>query len=348
MIGFDMDYTLALYHQGKLEQLSIQCTLDKLIAKRGYPEEIRALDYDRRSPCAGWWSIAARQHLQDGPLRPRRARLPRRTAISHEERHALYRLERISLSSPRYAWIDTLFALPEAVMYSAMVDYFEKQKGGKGVGYDKLWQDIRECIDEAHRDDTMKQHHQGQPRRLHRQGSGAGADAAQVPLVGQEAVPADQLAVGLHRRGHDAPARRGAAGVSSWRNYFDIVIVAGAKPAFFTDKLPVRRDRRRRQRQGPALGRRSRATHLPGRQRRRLRRWRRRPRRAGALHRRPHLRRHPARQEATVWRTAMVLQELERELTAVENNKERIERVVAARAAAACASTRRSRISRCS
>ncbi len=30
MIGFDMDYTLALYHQDRLEQLSIQLTLDKL------------------------------------------------------------------------------------------------------------------------------------------------------------------------------------------------------------------------------------------------------------------------------------------------------------------------------
>ena len=43
LIGFDMDYTLALYHQKNLETLSIQCTLDKLLAKRGYPEEIRQL-----------------------------------------------------------------------------------------------------------------------------------------------------------------------------------------------------------------------------------------------------------------------------------------------------------------
>ncbi|HEX8952395.1 MAG TPA: 5'-nucleotidase domain-containing protein, partial [Polyangia bacterium] len=46
LIGFDMDYTLALYHQRNLEALSIQCTLDKLVAKRGYPEEIRGLHFD--------------------------------------------------------------------------------------------------------------------------------------------------------------------------------------------------------------------------------------------------------------------------------------------------------------
>src|SRR5512143_3940574 len=46
MIGFDMDYTLALYHQGQLEKLSIQLTLQKMVEKRGYPSEILSLHYD--------------------------------------------------------------------------------------------------------------------------------------------------------------------------------------------------------------------------------------------------------------------------------------------------------------
>src|SRR5258706_7000101 len=46
MIGFDMDYTLALYHQDRLEQLSIELTLGKLIEKHGYPETIRSINYD--------------------------------------------------------------------------------------------------------------------------------------------------------------------------------------------------------------------------------------------------------------------------------------------------------------
>jgi hypothetical protein len=42
--------------------------------------------------------------------------LIREAEILRKERNALYRGEqRIRLSSPRYAWIDTLFALPEAV-----------------------------------------------------------------------------------------------------------------------------------------------------------------------------------------------------------------------------------------
>src|SRR4051812_8558464 len=46
LIGFDMDYTLALYNQRNLENLSMRCTLDKMVQKRGYPEEILTYEYD--------------------------------------------------------------------------------------------------------------------------------------------------------------------------------------------------------------------------------------------------------------------------------------------------------------
>ncbi|HSY39893.1 MAG TPA: 5'-nucleotidase domain-containing protein, partial [Polyangia bacterium] len=46
MVGFDMDYTLALYNQARIEELSMRATLDKLVTAKGYPEAIRALAYD--------------------------------------------------------------------------------------------------------------------------------------------------------------------------------------------------------------------------------------------------------------------------------------------------------------
>ena len=35
VIGFDMDYTLAAYHQKEMDRLSIDTTLDKLVRKKG-------------------------------------------------------------------------------------------------------------------------------------------------------------------------------------------------------------------------------------------------------------------------------------------------------------------------
>lgn len=326
LIGFDMDYTLALYHQRNLEALSIQCTLDKLIEKRGYPQEIRALDFDPSFAVRG---LVVDRRLGNIFKADRYGHVGRvfhgRTPLSREERHALYRLERIRLSSPRYAWIDTLFALPEAVMYSAMIEFFETRGGT--VRFGKLWQDIRECIDEAHRDESMK--------RIIKAN------------LGDYIVKDPELAPTLHKFRSsgkktflltnsawdytDAVMKHlldaALPAYPNWRSYFDIVIVAGAKPAFFTDKNPfVEIDAAgnvKGQHSGPFARNRIyqggnihdfengvgvRGDHV--------------------LYIGDHIYGDMLRaKKSSVWRTAMILQELESELTAVENNKERLERV---------------------
>ena len=45
-IGFDMDYTLALYRMDAIERLSAERTVDKLI-ERGYPKSLRRIGYNR-------------------------------------------------------------------------------------------------------------------------------------------------------------------------------------------------------------------------------------------------------------------------------------------------------------
>ena len=128
MVGFDMDYTLALYNQAKIEELSMRATLHKLVTTKGYPDEIRAW------PTTRCWRIRGlvvdrvqRQHLQARPLRLPRARPPRPDADrSRRKISELYQRERMRLSNRRYAWIDSLFALPEAVLYACLVDYFDR------------------------------------------------------------------------------------------------------------------------------------------------------------------------------------------------------------------------------
>src|SRR6188508_1539023 len=83
MIGFDMDYTLALYHQDKLEKLSIQLTLQKMISNHGFRK------------------------------------------LERDERRDIYRSARLDATG-WYAWIDTLFGLPEAVMFMTLVEYLDQ------------------------------------------------------------------------------------------------------------------------------------------------------------------------------------------------------------------------------
>ena len=327
MIGFDMDYTLALYHQRNLESLSIQCTLDKLITKRGYPEEIRALEYDHSFAVRG---LVVDRHYGNIFKADRFGHVGRvyhgKRLISDDERHKLYRLERIRLSSARYAWIDTLFALPEAVMYASIVDLLEAQKT-KPIDFEKVWQDIRECIDEAHRDESMKRLIKANlddyivrdpelAPTLHKFRS----SGKHLFLLTNSAWDYTE-AVMNHLLGASLPAYPG------WRSYFDIVIVAGTKPAFFTEKRPfVEIDavgNIKGEHSGPFLRNRiyqggnihdfETSSGFSGDR---------------ILYIGDHIYGDMLRaKKSSVWRTAMVLQELEEELTQVERNKEKLERV---------------------
>jgi 5'-nucleotidase len=160
MIGFDMDYTLALYHQDKLEQLSIDLTLSKLIEKHGYPAEIAELSYDP--------SLAIRGLMVDRQLgnvfkMDRHSYVGRgyhgKRLLTQDERRAAYGGEKQNFAQARFEWIDTLFGLPEVVMYMTLVDWVDSQPNDRKLpakDYASLFNDIRMAIDEAHRDDSLK------------------------------------------------------------------------------------------------------------------------------------------------------------------------------------------------
>jgi 5'-nucleotidase len=237
MIGFDMDYTLALYHQDKLEQLSIALTLSKLCEKHGYPESIKDLHYDPRWAIRGLMVDRLNGHVFK---MDRHAYVGRCyhgfRELDHDQRRAAYRNEKINLSSDRFEWIDTLFGLPEAVMYTTLVDWADQQTGT--VDYDKLFGDIRTAIDEAHRDDTLKSVIKADltsfivkdpllGETLHKfRSSGKKLFLLTNSLYDYTSVVMSYLLDGERKA------------YPSWRNYFDIVIVGGAKPAFFNELRP--------------------------------------------------------------------------------------------------------------
>jgi HAD superfamily 5'-nucleotidase-like hydrolase len=237
LIGFDMDYTLALYQQDRLEQLSIDLTLGKLIANRGYPESIRGLTYDSRLAIRG---VVIDKELGNVFKMDRHGHVGRvfhgTRPLSRDERIALYHRQRIRLSAPRYAWIDTLFGLPEVVMYMTLVDYFEKD--GAPVDYVKLIDDIRASIDEAHRDDTLKTiikrdiagYVVKDPKlaeTLHKLRSSGKKLFLLTNSLWDYTDAVMSFLLDDQRRAYP-----------SWRNYFDVVIVGGSKPGFFAERNP--------------------------------------------------------------------------------------------------------------
>ena len=237
VIGFDMDYTLALYQQDRLEALSIELTLNKLIENRGYGREILDLRYDTRTAIRG---LVVDKELGNVFKMDRHGHVGRvyhgRRLLDRDRRMELYRNTRIQLSHDRYAWIDTLFGLPEAVMYITLVDYFDGQE--PRPTYQQLFDDIRASIDEAHRDDTLKSVIKGDlasyiikdlklAETLHKlRSSGKRLFVLTNSLWDYTTAVMSYLLDGERKA------------YPSWRNYFDWVIVGGRKPVFFTQRNP--------------------------------------------------------------------------------------------------------------
>lgn len=237
MVGFDMDYTLAIYHLRRIEQLSFDLTLSRLVTDFGYPAELGLLHYDHGFVMRGLVVDKAHGNLikldRFGSVGRAYHGL---SPLRDQDWQRLYRDARIRLTSDRYAWIDTLFSLPEAWLYAAIIDFLERQK--RPVDYVRLYDDVREAIDAVHGDNSLKH----EVRKD----------------IGQYIFRDPELGPALHklRSGGkklflltnslwdytDGVMSFLLDGVvpeyASWRNYFDIVITGASKPAFFTEARP--------------------------------------------------------------------------------------------------------------
>jgi hypothetical protein len=121
-------------------------------------------------------------------------------------------------------------------MYSTLVEWYGREK--ITVDFDKLFGDIRMAIDEAHRDDTLKSVIKADlaafivkdpllGETLHKfRSSGKKLFLLTNSLYDYTQVVMSYLLDGERKA------------YPSWRNYFDIVIVGGAKPAFFNELRP--------------------------------------------------------------------------------------------------------------
>jgi HAD superfamily 5'-nucleotidase-like hydrolase len=237
-VGFDMDYTLAMYHLVRLETLAFRMTLARMIEALAYPPEIGALAYDPAFVIRGL--VLDKRHGNIFKM-DRHNHVGRcyhgRRPLPDEELRRLYRNEKIHLSSPRFAWIDTLFALPEACLFAEVIDLLEGM--GRTVDYGKLFDDIRESIDTVHRDGSLKAEVRKDLARYVVKDPELGPTLHKLRSGGKKLF----LLTNSLWDYTDAVMSFVLDGMlpeyPSWRNYFDAVVTGAAKPAFFSERRPL-------------------------------------------------------------------------------------------------------------
>ena len=238
-VGFDMDYTLAIYNQPEMDELSIQATHRE--ARRARLPGV----HPRRSrtrpsfPVRGLLIDKRFGHI----LKMDRYKLVTKgyhglRELAKDELRALYHSKKIRPATPRYHWIDTLYALSEAALYAALVEALE-QRGLR---------------------DRLRASSSPTSARASTRRTATGRSSTTVSADFPRFVDKDRdLAPTLHKLRSagkklflltnsrwsytDKMMTYLLGGAMSeyphWRNYFDVVIVAATKPAFFQERRPL-------------------------------------------------------------------------------------------------------------
>ena len=238
LCGFDMDYTLAVYAMREIEELAFHMTLERLVAKRGYPEDLRRLKYDHEYVIRG---LVVDKDFGNIFKMDRHNRVGRcyhgRRQMTLTERRKLYHTnEKIRLSLPRFAWIDTLFSLPEACLYAEIIESLEAK--GLKVDYHRLYDETRESIDEVYRDGSLKSELKKDLSRFIK------PDPELAPALHKLRSGGKKLFVLTNSLWDYTDSVMGflldgrLPEYPSWRNYFDYVVVGALKPSFFAEHRP--------------------------------------------------------------------------------------------------------------
>jgi 5'-nucleotidase len=236
-IGFDMDYTLAIYEQA-MEAVQAEMALARMVERYRYPEAILAIRYRPDFGIRGLAVDIARGNLfkMDAHRHVGRTWHGNRP-LSRDERRALYRNRRMSPADPDVVMVDTLFSLPELCLYSQLVSILDSLSATP-PDYERLWRDLRETMDVMHRDGSLKARIAADIPRFIRRLPRLPATLAAFRRSGKRlflltnSEPAYTDLVMRYLLDGAEP------GFPSWRDYFDVIVASARKPVFFSGDQP--------------------------------------------------------------------------------------------------------------
>ncbi len=230
-IGFDMDYTLAIYRQEAMDALSVRLTAERLV-ERGYPESLKELDFDTRFPIRGLLVDKDRGNI----LKMDRHKIVTlgfhgTQAMDKGDLQKIYGGEKLRPETERFHWIDTLFALCEVTSYSAIISALEDL--GQKVDPHQLFVDVRSAIDQAHAEGAvyravtadLPKYFDKDPelsRTLHKLRS----SGKHLFVLTNSPYHYTDTVMSYLLGGNEGR-------YTNWRQYFDVIVCSAKKPSWF-------------------------------------------------------------------------------------------------------------------
>jgi HAD superfamily 5'-nucleotidase-like hydrolase len=155
-LGFDMDHTLVRYHTEAFENTVHDAVLEKLKG-RGYPEEVSKLPFVFDLAIRGLVIDKRKGNLlkvsRHGAIR---GAMHGTTPMDFSTQRKTYSSTYIDLRDSRYSSIDTAFSLSSAGLFMQLVQLKDQKPQLSLPDYESMASDLLLCVDQAHRDGTLK------------------------------------------------------------------------------------------------------------------------------------------------------------------------------------------------
>ncbi len=234
-IGYDMDYTLVHYNIEAWERRAYEHLRERLVAV-GLP--VGHLTFDPEAIIRG---LVVDRELGNVVKANRFGYVKRAShgtrPLSFEELRAAYSRTVVDLSEPRWVFLNTLFSLSEATMFSQLVELFDQGALSGPRSYRELYGLTRRHIDLTHMEGELKAEIMQQPDKFVE----LDPDTA-LALLDQKAAGKQLMLITNSEWSYTVAMMRYSfdpflPAPMTWRDLFDLVIVAANKPDFFSTKM---------------------------------------------------------------------------------------------------------------
>ncbi len=235
-VGFDMDYTLIHYKVEVWESHAYHLAKERLIA-RGWP--MADCKFDPEFATLGLIFDIDRGNI----VKANRFGYVKRAAhgthmLEYPEQRESYARVVVDLSEPRWRFLNTLFGMSEACLFAQGVDLLDAGKLEQPMSYRDVYNAVRASIDETHMMGQLKEDIIANPDRF------VELDPA-VPLALQDLRAAGKKVLLITNSGWAYTSAMMTYAFDrfvpdgTWRDLFDLVVVAAKKPDFFASRKPI-------------------------------------------------------------------------------------------------------------
>lgn len=243
-VGFDMDYTLAMYHSEQFETLAATSALVKLVNVLGYPKPLLDIKYDHSFFIRGLVVDKERGNI----IKLDRHKYVKRALhgfkpLSKEDRTEIYDTITTSgggFGEPRFAVLDAMFALPDAFLFSSVVKYKDEHPTQVPQTYKQVYDDVRKSVDMCHRDGSIKDRVAEDPATYIERDPNLVPMLRRIKRSGRKVF---LLTNSLWNYTHTVMKYLYATEQAGhWIDLFDVIITGSTKPSFLVNpKLPLYR-----------------------------------------------------------------------------------------------------------